>query len=63
MASMRKRTMKRQPRVNGPTSECYVIRNGEVVGTFTPKTRTSQRCTIVPDPDDPSKLMVRVVDL
>lgn len=57
----RSRVAYRQPRMSGPASDCLVIKDGEVVGTFTPTPRPPKRTSVVTLPN--GELIVRISDL
>lgn len=47
MAKRKRGTNKRDPRMSGPSSDCLVIRDGEVVGTFTPRRTMPKGLSVV----------------
>lgn len=62
MSKRKRGSNKRTPRMSGPASDCLVIRDGEVVGSFTPKPRLPKRLSIV-EAIDGSGLIVQISDL
>jgi hypothetical protein len=60
MAKRKRGSNKRQPRMSGPASDCLVIRDGEVVGSFTPRPRPLKRTSVI---EIDGELIIRVTDL